>query len=76
MIKVGQIILNTKKHACLVLKVDSQYCWLFAKTPKGYNCNHYGKWYIQNALCKGIYRAVAEYPTWQEAVNSKEFRDD
>lgn len=70
-IKAGQIILNTKKHACLVLKVDDRCCWLFAKTPKGYSCNCYIKWYIDDSLTRGIYKVIAEYPTWQEAVNDE-----
>jgi len=26
-------------------------------------------------ICNGIWELVAEYPTWQEAVNSKEFNN-
>ncbi len=53
MIKEGMVILNTKHHPCVILKVDDRYCWLFAKTPKGYNCNHYGKWYIEDSIDRG-----------------------
>lgn len=71
MIKEGMVILNTKHHPCVILKVDDRYCWLFAKTPKGYNCNHYGKWYIEDSIDRGAYKIVADYETWQEAVNDE-----
>ena len=75
-LKAGQIILNSKKHPCLILKVDDNYYWLFSKTPKGFNCNHYYKRYIEDSIIKGNYNIIEEYPTWQEAIiNSKEFND-
>ena len=71
MIKEGMVILNTKHHPCVILKVDDRYCWLFAKTPKGYKCNHYGKWYIEDSIDRKTYKIVADYETWQKAVNDE-----
>ena len=73
MIKEGLVFLNTKNNPCLILKVDDKYCWVFARTTKGFNCNHYGKWYIEQCLRCGNYHILNNYKTWQEAVNGEEF---
>lgn len=73
MIKEGLVFLNTKNNPCLILKVDDRYCWVFARTTKGFNCNHYGKWYIEQCLRCGNYHILNNYKTWQDAVIGEEF---
>ena len=73
MIKEGLVFLNTKNNPCLILKVDDKYCWVFARTVKGFNCNHYGKWYIERCLRCGNYHILNNYKTWQDAVIGEEF---
>lgn len=73
MIKEGLVFLNTKNNPCLILKVDDKYCWVFARTTKGFNCNHYGKWYIEQCLRCGNYHILNNYKTWQDAVIGEEF---
>lgn len=68
MIKEGLVFKNTKGNPCVILKVDDKYCWVFAKTKQGFNCNHYGKWYIEECLVKENYRVLANYETWQKAI--------
>lgn len=68
MIKDGLVFKNTKGNPCVILKVDDKYCWVFAKTRQGFNCNHYGKWYIEECLVKENYLVLANYETWQKAI--------
>lgn len=68
MIKEGLVFKNTKGNPCVILKVDDKYCWVFAKTKQGFNCNHYGRWYIERQLVTESYPVLADYKNWQEAI--------
>ena len=68
MIKEGLVFKNTKGNPCVILKVDDKYCWVFAKTKQGFNCNHYGRWYIERQLITESYPVLADYKNWQEAI--------
>lgn len=68
MIKEGLVFKNTKGNPCVILKVDNKYCWVFAKTKQGFNCNHYGRWYIERQLVTESYPVLANYKNWQEAI--------
>ena len=63
---VGQIYYNEKINKTLVITfVDDIYCsWV---TSEGKVCTDKQSWVLK--CCK----PVAQYPTWQEAVNSNEF---
>ena len=65
---VGQIYYNEKIGKKLVITfVDEIYCcWV---TSEGKVCADKQTWVVN--CCKPI----ARYPTWQEAVNSKEFNE-
>lgn len=68
MIRVGQIYFQRKIEKLLVITyVDDEDCsWI---TSEGKVCTDKQKWIEYSCILK------AEYPTWQEAVNSKEFRN-
>ena len=68
MIKEGLVFKNTKGNPCVILKVDDKYCWVFAKTRQGFNCNHYGRWYIERQIVTENYPVLADYKNWQEAI--------
>lgn len=74
--KEGTIFVNTKRNVCVVLKSDDRYDWVLSKTKQGFCCNHYGKWWIEDCLDRKVYEIIGQYPTWQEAVNSKEFKGE
>jgi len=73
MIKVGQIYYDKEKHANFVVTVasDGQYGFYTNSIYKsGYVNIHSADWIEING------KLIAEYPTWQEAVNSKEFKGE
>lgn len=73
MIKVGQIFeLAVTKGRVVVIRVDetkSPFSWVYFIFPNGYTERLWKKT-VQTEL-----KLIAEYPTWQEAVNSKEFAE-
>ena len=71
-IKSGLVLLNTKGNINVVLYVDCEKCILFSKTKKGYSTTTIAKWYVEEKL-KRTWKVVAQYPTWLDAMNGKEF---
>jgi len=70
MIKVGQIYQapHTKsKRVVTYTEEDLGLLYSINKDGVSYACR-YNSW--------NDYKLIAEYPTWQEAVNSKEFKND
>lgn len=69
-IKVGQIYIKDKQILCVTSILGS---------VSGLLCNTIdAKGFIYKDFCKDFEkdkRLIAEYSTWQEAVNSKEFND-
>ena len=68
MIKVGQVYFHRKIEKNLVITIvdDVDCSWV---TSEGKVCTDKQKWIESSCILK------AEYPTWQEAVNSKEFNE-
>lgn len=66
MIKVGQIY-KTKKSLIVITRVKD--CHVSFVNHKGYAET------TPALLVKSELKLIAEYPTWQEAVNSKEFKE-
>lgn len=68
MIKVGQVYFHRKIEKNLVITIvdDVDCSWV---TSEGKVCTDKQKWIECSCILK------AEYPTWQEAVNSKEFKE-
>lgn len=69
MIKVGQIYLSKKKHTngcyfCIIKKV---YVYRGVHGVYGYARVNFERY---------NFKLIAEYPTWQEAVNSEYFKND
>lgn len=71
MIKQGQIYRVHSKYGriihCITTSVNRGKC---------YTITNKGKGYIRWAEDFAGKELIAEYPTWQEAVNSKEFRNE
>lgn len=72
MIKAGQIWKTSSNHKIVVTSTDQE-------DYKGDVCIIYSNGYAfhtsdKNDFC--FHELIAEYTTWQEAVNSKEFNDD
>lgn len=70
MIKVGQIYNNPYLGGKVVVT------WIRADKTEFYSVRKDGFFFVS----KGLYldnkvKLIAEYPTWQEAVNSKEFNE-
>lgn len=75
MVKVGQIYqLPISKSPVIVTKIinkkDKQYDWIYFINDEGLQERLWRK-SVEETL-----KLIAEYPTWQEAVNSKEFRGE
>ena len=73
MIKVGQIYkLPISKSSVIVTNIenkkDKQFDWIYFITEEGLQERLWRKT-VEETL-----ELLAEYPTWQEAVNSQEFR--
>ena len=73
MIKVGQIYkLPISKSSVIVTNIenkkDKQFDWIYFITEEGLQERLWRKT-VEETL-----ELLAEYPTWQEAINSKEFR--
>lgn len=68
MLKVGQIYFNKRIEVKLVITfVSEDLCdWV---TEEGKTCTDKCDWILLTG------ELIAEYPTWQEAVNSKEFNN-
>mgnify|MGYP004540714547 CR=1 FL=1 len=68
MIKVGQIYFQRRIEKKLVITIvdDVDCSWV---TSEGKVDTDKQKWIENSCILK------AEYPTWQEAVNSKEFKE-
>ncbi len=74
MIKVGQVYYNADAGRYIVTRL-----WFDAVVDRcRIDCvyedgttNDYSTWYAEQ-----YHELIAEYPTWQEAVNSKEFKND
>ena len=66
-VKVGQVYYNEKIEQPLVITcVDELYCsWI---TAEGKVCTDEKTWIEKSCVL------LAEYQTWMEAVNSKEFK--
>ena len=57
---------NVSKNVANENSQDLTQQWEKGELPNG--------WYwVESSIAEGIYAYTAEYPTWQEAVNSKEF---
>ena len=74
MIKVGQIYkLPISKSSVIVTNIenkkDKQFDWIYFITEEGLQERLWRKT-VEETL-----ELLAEYPTWQEAVNSKEFNN-
>jgi len=70
MIKAGQIYKHSNGDIFAILRKDFfSDMWYGVITKYGFT-SYLGKDSIKNS------KLLAEYPTWQEAVNSKEFNDD
>ena len=73
MIKVGQIY---KSSLTDTIRVVISIGYNTVSTIDTYS--EFERWiysgFIEN--CNGIWELIAEYPTWQEAVNSNEFKND
>lgn len=71
MIKVGQIYIKDKQILCVTSILGS---------ISGLLCNTIdAKGFIYRNFCKDFKKdkkLIAEYPTWQEAVNSEYFKND
>lgn len=66
-VKVGQIYFNEKMGEILVITyTDKMSCYWV--TSEGRTC------YDRKAYVEKCYVLLAEYPTWEEAINSKEFK--
>lgn len=65
-VKVGQVYYNEKIEQTLIITcVDELYCsWI---TAEGKVCTDTKNWVEKSCSL------LAEYPTWREAINSKEF---
>ncbi len=70
MIKVGQIYKSKLTFAIRVITFIDD-CEVSIIHPDGY----VDRWSFDDIIATS-WELVAEYPTWQEAVNSKEFRND
>lgn len=73
MIKVGQIYETPEGNRWCVIREDdfgSPYAYVYLILPNGYVERLWKK------TVKEELKLIAEYPTWQEAVNSKEFKND
>ena len=75
MIKVGQIYkLPISKSSVIVTNIenkkDKQFDWIYFITEEGLQERLWRKT-VEETL-----ELVTEYPTWQEAVNSPEFKGD
>lgn len=64
MIKVGQVYKNHRNEICVITSIDYNGTYIYI-TNTGY-AGH-------GVFCDN--ELIAEYPTWQEAVNSKEFNE-
>lgn len=71
-IKSGLVLLNVKGNINVVLCVDCEKCTLFSITKKGYVTTTRAKWYVEEKLGK-TWKVIAQYPTWLDAMNGKEF---
>lgn len=68
-IEVGQIYKHyLTKNKTIITYIDSDAVTIVQSNGKSYKVDDY--------IIDNWYEFIAEYPTWQEAVNSKEFRDD
>lgn len=67
-VKVGQVYYNEKIEKTLVITCtdESACCWV---TCEGKVCADRKAWIEKSCSL------LAEYPTWKEAVNSKEFKE-
>lgn len=75
-IKVGQIYQQGNNEVCVVTQVSDNIFgrkWFSIVYRDGYALT-----YDESEENKDFifYKKIAEYPTWQEAVNSKEFRKE
>lgn len=72
MIKVGQIYKQPNNILFVVSYTnenDNEYHIL-------YNDGYTASYYYNETTCLSFDTLIAEYPTWQEAVNSKEFKGE
>ena len=71
MIKVGQIYAKDKQILCVINIIGSFSGLLcYTITARGFVYKDFYKDFEKDK------KLIAEYPTWQEAVNSKEFNKD
>lgn len=71
MIKVGQVWQTVNKYKIVVTSTK-------AESYEGEVCIIYSDGYTFDTSNKNSFnfdKLLAEYPTWQEAVNSKEFKE-
>lgn len=69
MIKVGQIYNNHYLGGKVVVT------WIRADGTEFYSVRKDGFFFVSKGLYVDDDVLIAEYPTWQEAVNSKEFNE-
>lgn len=70
MIKVGQIYYSN------LWKRNMAVCWRSADYERTHFICNDGFVVSEAHICFDEMKLIAEYPTWQEAVNSKEFNDE
>lgn len=76
MIKVGQIYKMSNNTHFIITSINDCYIFYLSKSVKEkLSTSRIGEWYMERQLSQGKYKLIAEYPTWQEAVNSKEFNE-
>lgn len=73
MIKIGQIYEELSGIKWLITRIDPTLDGVIVQIISDKGCVKYG-YYV--AAFFEERRLIAEYPTWQEAVNSKEFKND
>lgn len=69
MIKVGQIYLSKKNIPMAVTSVSFKKVYVYRGVHGVYG-------YARVNFERYNFKLIAEYPTWQEAVNSKEFKNE
>ena len=69
MIKVGQIYQTERLEKFAITRVVGKQ--FHTITPNGIT-----EEFVAHKDIEEYWKLIAEYPTWQEAVNSKEFRDN
>lgn len=75
-IKVGQIWINQQNYLFVVVQTNDSCINTFVMGKKWLVTRSVYRYYADDKVKRGKWRKIAEYPTWQEAVNSKEFNGE